>query len=235
MTLNAEQIERLYAFTREHFVEWYDLQSEFVDHLANAIEQQWEQQPELEFETALQAEFKKFGVFGFMEIVEQRQAALTRKYHGILWKHFRTFFGIPNILLTIAMVYALFLILKQLPYAEEWYMFISAVLLLSMLLLIVRKIVIQNKTKRTTEKRWLFNDIIHSYGNLSVVMLFPIQVLIRLSSGESKFLSDDGTLLIASILLVIYALAAFVILRVIPAKAASYLAETYPDYVPKQL
>lgn len=38
MKLSAQQIDQLYAFTRQHFVEWYDLQSELVDHLANAIE-----------------------------------------------------------------------------------------------------------------------------------------------------------------------------------------------------
>ena len=28
MKLNAEQVERLYAFTRQHYVEYYDLQTE---------------------------------------------------------------------------------------------------------------------------------------------------------------------------------------------------------------
>ena len=42
MKLSAEQIERLYQFTRQHYVEYYDLQTELVDHLANAIEEQWQ-------------------------------------------------------------------------------------------------------------------------------------------------------------------------------------------------
>jgi hypothetical protein len=46
MKLTVQQVEHLYAFTRQHYVEWYDLQSELVDHLANAIEQEWERNPE---------------------------------------------------------------------------------------------------------------------------------------------------------------------------------------------
>ena len=33
--LTSEQIDQLYLFTRQHFVEYYDLQTELVDHLAH--------------------------------------------------------------------------------------------------------------------------------------------------------------------------------------------------------
>ncbi|WP_321539727.1 hypothetical protein [Flavobacterium piscinae] len=79
LKVNQEQIDRLYRFTREHFVEHYDLQTELVDHLSNAIEEQWKENPKLSFEDALQKEFKKFGVFGFMDVVEQRQANSKQK------------------------------------------------------------------------------------------------------------------------------------------------------------
>ncbi len=81
MKLSTEQVERLYAFTRQHYVEYYDLQTELVDHLANAIEEQWLENPKLSFDAALQIEFKKFGVFGFMEVVEKRKVALNKKYN----------------------------------------------------------------------------------------------------------------------------------------------------------
>lgn len=53
MKIKSIQIERLYQFTRQHYVEWYDLQTELVDHLANAIEQQWQENPNISFEDAL--------------------------------------------------------------------------------------------------------------------------------------------------------------------------------------
>ena len=112
MKLSAEQIEKLYAFTRQHYVEYYDLQTELVDHLANAIEAQWEQNPKLSFEEALRIEFKKFGVFGFMDVVEKRQAALQKKYNQLVWKELKTFFRLPKIIGTLAAVGIIFYALK---------------------------------------------------------------------------------------------------------------------------
>ena len=54
MKLNKEQIDRLYEFTRQHYVYWYDLQTELVDHMANSIETKWQQNPKIDFEDALQ-------------------------------------------------------------------------------------------------------------------------------------------------------------------------------------
>lgn len=38
MKLTKTQIQNLYTFTKNHFVEYYDLQTELVDHLVNDIE-----------------------------------------------------------------------------------------------------------------------------------------------------------------------------------------------------
>ena len=70
MKISENHIEQLYKFTREHFVYHYDVQTELVDHLANDIEQICEEQPQLTFEQAREVSFKKFGVFGFMDVVE---------------------------------------------------------------------------------------------------------------------------------------------------------------------
>jgi len=39
--LTTEQINKLYTFTKKHYVDYYDLQTELVDHLSNGIEAQW--------------------------------------------------------------------------------------------------------------------------------------------------------------------------------------------------
>jgi hypothetical protein len=119
MKLNQEQIESLYQFTRQHYVEWYDLQTELVDHLANAIENQWQQNPKLSFEDALQIEFKKFGVFGFMDVVEKRQASLNKKYNKIVWNHFKEFFTIPKIFASLTFIGLLFYVLNLNFYQRE--------------------------------------------------------------------------------------------------------------------
>jgi hypothetical protein len=75
-------------------VEWYDLQTELVDHLANAIEQQWQENPKILFEDALQMEFKKFGVFGFMDVVEKdnwHYKNVTANWFGSILRNFLRF------------------------------------------------------------------------------------------------------------------------------------------------
>jgi len=49
MKLTTPQIEDLFKFTRKHFVYHYDVQSELVDHLANDIEEIWNEKPYLSF------------------------------------------------------------------------------------------------------------------------------------------------------------------------------------------
>jgi hypothetical protein len=62
-----------------------------VDHLANAIETQWQNQ-KLSFNEALNKEFKKFGVFGFMDVVEKRQTVLSKKIQLYCLATFQRFF-----------------------------------------------------------------------------------------------------------------------------------------------
>ena len=72
MKLSNEHITQLFKFTRTHYVEWYDLQTELVDHLANDIETIWEENPNLTFDQAKRKAFKKFGIFGFGELIEKK-------------------------------------------------------------------------------------------------------------------------------------------------------------------
>jgi hypothetical protein len=95
MQLTTSQIDN-YSLLRQHFVEYYDLQSELVDHLANSIEAQWEQFPKRTFEEALNIEFKKFGIYGFMDVVYKRRGPKT-KYYKIVWGVFQRFFSIPKL------------------------------------------------------------------------------------------------------------------------------------------
>ena len=85
MPLSEKQIEQLYKFTRTHFVEHYDLQTELVDHLANGIESQQSSNPVLTFEEALKLEFKKFGVCGFNDVIQEKTKAMSKRYRELLW------------------------------------------------------------------------------------------------------------------------------------------------------
>lgn len=128
MKLNKQQINQLYLFTRQHFVEWYDLQSELVDHLANSIEDRWKENPKLTFEEALDLEFKKFGIFGFMDVVDERRRFLSKKYSRIIWKHYKEFFRLPKIILTVSSMYFLYFLSEKLQDTQYLYLSILAII-----------------------------------------------------------------------------------------------------------
>lgn len=221
-TINAAQTKRLYAFTRQHFVEHYDLQTELVDHIAHGIEAQWQQHPELDFEKALQSEFKKFGIFGFQDVIEKRDRALSKKYYKLLWGYFRSYFGLPKILMCITAVVAIYLLLR----ISVW--IYAGLLIMILVASIIRLIKIRrayNKKIKETGKRWILEDIIFNAGGFGHMLYLPIQAVIHIKEPVS-----DMLLWILSALLVVLILFDYVILFVIPGKAQQHLEETYPEY-----
>lgn len=227
MKLTPDQIERLYLFTRQHYVEWYDLQTELVDHLANAIEQQWQVNPKISFEDALQIEFKKFGVFGFMDVVEKRQLALQKRYSKLVWKHFKEFFTIPKIVITLFSTVLLFLIFRNYSQAE---ILITTLFMLVLITFWVSLFYQSRKNKKefkTTGKKWLFKDIIFGHSSFAGLSYIPVQVMLHVDFGQNIGILKA---VFFSLLFVSMALCEYVILVIIPSKAEDYLKETYPEY-----
>ena len=224
--INSEQINQLYLFTRQHFVEYYDLQTELVDHLANAIEEQWQTNPKRTFDEALQIEFKKFGVFGFMEVVEKRQVALQKKYGKIVWNHFKNFFRLPQIIGTFSAVGILFLILRESAYSKVLFLSIATLLLLSFFFEIFRNAKNYKRRSEETGKKWLFKEIINSYGYGMGFIYLPFQIIFQFR----EHLNNDIVLAVASFGIVSIALSQYIVLVLIPKKTEQYLKETYPEY-----
>ena len=227
MKLTKDQIENLYQFSQKHYVEWYDLQTELVDHLANSIEAQWQQNPKLSFEDALQLEFKKFGVCGFMDVVEERQVSLNKKYNKLVWSHFKGFFTLPKIIGTLAAFSALILLMLRFQFAH---VIIVSVFIISGLIFLVGMIKLSRKNKKQTKisgKKWLYNDIIHGFGAFGVLMFIPIQIAFQLADN-SQFNPIFAVFISSTLVSVL--LFGYIILVIIPSKAEQYLKETYPEY-----
>ncbi len=108
MTLSKEQIQQLFLFTEKKFVRWYDLQVELVDHLAEKIEAQMEQDATLSFERALGNVYAGFGIFGFAEIVREREKALRKANNKLLWNAVKAEFSWPNLVRSLAILLAIY-------------------------------------------------------------------------------------------------------------------------------
>ncbi|TDE46677.1 hypothetical protein E0I26_00925 [Flavobacterium rhamnosiphilum] len=230
MKLTAQQIDQLYLFTRQHYVEYYDLQTELVDHLANAIETEWEQNPKLTFDEVLNKEFSKFGVFGFMDVVESRQMALGKKYNRLVFQHFKTFFSVPKILFTLTMTFLLFKILKTSIYND--YIFIAICIIYFGFIFheFYKNKKIKKVQKETNQKKWLFEEIINQYGSFSGALTFPFYIFTQVSSHAERYLSNDYWLFSVSLMVVLFGILNYILFKIIPSKAEVHLKQTYPEY-----
>ncbi len=104
MTLTNEQIQALFTFTEKKFVKWYDLQVELVDHLANKIEEEMDNNKTLSFERALGNVYEKFGLFGFAHIVQEKENELKKRNNKLLWQEMKNQFNWPNMLRSLAIL-----------------------------------------------------------------------------------------------------------------------------------
>lgn len=77
--ITEAQYESLYAFCRKHYVQYYDVQVELVDHLSEAIEEKMKTNPKLSFDQALDKVYAGFGIKGFADIVATRMEMVSKK------------------------------------------------------------------------------------------------------------------------------------------------------------
>lgn len=222
--VSDEEVEKLYDFTKKHFVYYYDLQVELVDHLANAIEEKWAEQPQLSFDEALKTEFKKFGIFGFTGIVEKRQLALQKKYNKLLWGYFKEFFRLPKIMLTLTLI---LFVVKAMQYIHP---VAGGVLALAILLFsTVRFFMLNrqyNKKVKKTGRRWMLEETIFRCGGVPLFVFIPYNLLQAFFKEEYSVIGQW----IMAIAVVLFALYQYIMLYVIISKAEKLLNDTYPEY-----
>ena len=228
MKVSTEQIEKLYKFTRDHFVEHYDLQTELVDHLANGIETRWKENPKLSFEDALNLEFKEFGVIGFNDVIERHDFAMTKRYFKLILRFMREYFELPKIIGTITAILAVFYVIHYVVLDMEW---ISMGLFF--LILIYFSIQMWNsrrayrKQKQETKKRWKLKEMIFSTGIGGLYMLNVFQIVLHL---DFFLVNHIIAQFLAAVLLVFMTLFTYISTNVLPEKAEELLREVYPAY-----
>ena len=230
MKLTESHIQRLYKFTREHFVYHYDVQTELVDHLANDIEQIWVAQPHLKFEKARDISFKKFGVFGFMDVVEKKQKAMNKHYRKILWRFTKEWFTMPKII-TTGLIFMLFFIVLQLKHS--FLILGTSFFILAgydVFLFVKEKIKNKRKEKKQSEKKWLLKEMIgesrRGFSVISFINIFNIINILDLDFYTLPLFVIAILAFAATFTCIIY----HVSWAVLPSKAEELLIENYPEY-----
>lgn len=227
MTISQDQIDDLYAFTRRHFIEHYDLQTELVDHLANDIETVWIEQPNLSYMEARDSAFKKFGVFGFMEVAEERQKAMGKRYKAFLWDEFKTWLSLPKLSISITIF-----IICYIAFSSS---FSSVFLIIAYggvaFWSTYKGIKLNREFRRRKEKsnkKWMLEEMIYKRaGGAGCLLISQLPTWYNIwQHCSSNFWLIIGASLFTS-LFVIYM---YVSLELLPNKAEELLNDTYPEF-----
>ena len=224
MKVTEEQIQQLYKFTRQHFVEHFDVQTELVDHLANDIEEIWKEKPTISFEQARDIAFKKFGVFGFMDVVEARAKNLERKYFKLIWRVFKEFFTIPKLLITATLFLGILAAFKT--FSTE--IVFIAIGLAATPILIFKMVELNKERKKRlaiSGKKWLLEDYVFNLGSFGLLFNLFIQFAIHTPHYESFTIQ-----IIVSAVLTSFILFTYISLFVLPSKVDEILSNQYPEY-----
>ncbi len=227
--ISPEQIERLYRFTREHFVYHYDIQTELVDHLCNDIEAQWEQHPKLPFEEALQIAFKKFGVFGFQDVVEAKSKALEKRYFKIIYTEFKNTILSNKGWMFLSIFFTLLLTLQMIQH-NIWVMLgIAALLVLYTFYEIFSLRRNRKKQEENSGKKYLFDEMLSQVGNGSFGLHFPLQMFVQFSLKSDHFTFNWWGLALWSLVITIFIAYNYIAFYVVAANKEKYLKEVYPE------
>jgi hypothetical protein len=105
--LTAGQIQQLFVFCESKRVQYYDVQVELVDHLANAIETRMQENPDLSFEKALDLTYQDFGIFGFSKIVSAKEEAVMERQRHFFYTTVKAHFRWPKLLLLLLLTLGL--------------------------------------------------------------------------------------------------------------------------------
>lgn len=176
-TLTDTQINELFAFCKRHYVHYYDVQVELVDHLANAIEEKISANKNLSFEKALDEVYKTFGYKGFAGIVEAKTTAIHKQYRRLRYKLFFVYFTWPKVMFTL-MLFLSLLSLKIWVPAEFQYELIG---ILS-IAFIISESLFDTKVKRLFKKqnqRLLLTEVGVDKFFLSSIGIFLINIIYR--------------------------------------------------------
>ncbi|MDN3491603.1 hypothetical protein [Winogradskyella bathintestinalis] len=227
MKLTEPQIKQLYTFTREHYVEHYDLQTELVDHLANDIESQWQVEPQLLFEDAKNRAFKKFGIFGFMDAIEQKGKAMNKRYMRYFWTELKKWFELPQFVATITLFLVFYFAFSSRFVSVLVFTFFLIIAIWSIFKGIKLKKQF-NHRKKISNKKWMLEELIFKQaGGAAMIFISQIGNIFIMSD---RYLDNIYAIIGFSVAFTAVVLINYISLELIPNKAEKLLKETYPEF-----
>lgn len=124
--ITKEETDWLHEFCKKKDIRYIDLRIELVDHLCEMVQQRWETHPNEDFKTAFHAVYKSFGIFGFMQIAEEHEKTMNKRYWREIWNYFKSWLTPPKVALT-ALLFVLLYLIASSSDNTRYYMWLSIV------------------------------------------------------------------------------------------------------------
>jgi len=232
--LTLEQIELIYDFCYNHDVLEYEIQTELVDHLATAVEKQMSEKPELAFKEALiDAFYLDFGIDGFKEIVKSKRQSFRKQYDQLFLQFLGSFFQLPRIVLTLALILTLYIALHYLD-QRRIILIISASILVVFYLLFGMLDFLTNRFKiklKNNEKSFLivgyFNRL-KSLVNSSGGVLYFVMIFFFKPFRSPQTAGID---LLGSTLIVLLFISYYALMFYMPKLVKQHFNDQFPQFV----
>lgn len=223
--LSDVQIEALFKFCKRKYVYYYDVQVELVDHLANAIEIEMENDRKLSFENALQKVYSGFGIMGFSTLVAEKERQAEKYNRRLYWRLFKSQFGWPQIIGFIAINVLLFSVITT--FALGLILSCLAAFLLTIPLYSIKLFRFRKLAGKTQKKFVILN--LSTLGGFGIVPWYILQTyLISEEHFNLNYIIDFKLAIVFSLSLSLYIISSIAISLTIDAAKKS-LTESFPE------
>lgn len=231
--LTPEEINELFLFCERHYVKYYDLQVELVDHLAEAIEIQLRKDNSISFSDALNNTFKDFGIFGFSKIKTAREKALQKRYEKLFWRLILDYLKMPKVLLTGAAVSLMFSFIRLAANPLNLIFAYFLVILFWLIYYRYRLFPTKYRIKTVGGKSFMAIGHLESRQLLATTAMQCPFIVFQLSQMQHiQLLNRFWVALPVSLTIVIFTITLYLSLIVIPLKIREHLKEQFPQYIP---
>ena len=190
MELTKEQVLQIDNYISSCGIKYYDVRTEIIDHFANILENKLEENPNLDFKKEIITIHKNFSDKGFYKLLKEKRKSVERLFYKSTFKHLVSFFKLPKIIISSALFYVLFLIMKLFINKEHFFQILVGFGMFIMIQLFVRILIRKKQNKQqflSLEKTDTFLQIINF-----LFILFNTTLNFR---QDKSFLNDSLNLI----------------------------------------
>ncbi|WP_105003705.1 hypothetical protein [Tenacibaculum sp. SG-28] len=161
-----------------------------------------------------------------MNVVEEKQKFLGKKYKSIIWKYAKEWFALPKIALTFTAIFFFYYVAQ----IQNGMYIISGILLIFAIVNVYYALKLKREFKKRMQhygKKWMLEEMIFnvaSFGGIMIASNIP-----QIVTSIEKIPSKTAACLIA-VLLTAAMIYSYITLIIIPKKAEKFLREQYPEY-----